>query len=89
MKTVIELEIEESLLEKIDEAAAVLGVNRDVFMSTAIKHVLRVHYPKESTARDEINTFLLWMAGDDEMNGWAGMHDRSDPWDEPDNSRLN
>ena len=81
MTTVIQFEIEESLLAEIDEAAAALGVARAVFMTAAIKHALRVHYVKEPTATDEANTFLLWSVDDEEIDGWDGVTDWGDLWD--------
>jgi hypothetical protein len=89
MTTTIEIEIEESLLEEADETIAQLGVSRTAFITATIKHALRVHYVKEVTAEDEANAFLLWLVDDDDVDAWQGVQDWGDPWDGPDDSRLN
>ena len=89
MTTIIEIEIEDSLLEEVDESAAILGVTRSVFITATIKHALRVHYVKDLTPEDEANAFLLWLVDDDELKGWDGVQDWGDPWEGPDDSRLN
>lgn len=89
MTTTIEIEIEESLLEEVDETVAVLGVSRTAFITATIKHALRVHYVKEVTTEDEANAFLLWLVDDDDVDAWQGAQDWGDPWDVPDDSRLN
>lgn len=88
MATIIEFEIEESVLEEIDEMATKIGVSRTVFMTAAIKHALRVHYPKELTAQDEANAFLLWLADDEEDYNWLTTRG-GDKGEQPDDSRLN
>jgi hypothetical protein len=60
MATIIEFEIEESVLEELDEAAARLGVSRTVFVTAAIKHAMRHHYVKDLSMEDEVNTFRLY-----------------------------
>ncbi|CUS03996.2 protein of unknown function [Candidatus Promineifilum breve] len=87
-KTIVKFEIEESLLEEVDAMAAKLGVSRNVYVTTAIAHALRFHYPKELTAEDEANAYLLWSANDEDDDNWLAPR----KWDEedgPDNSRLN
>ena len=71
MATVIEFEIEESLLEEIDEVSAVIGITRAVYMTAAIKHALRRHRPRELSAGDEANSFRLWLIDDaDDPDGF-------------------
>jgi hypothetical protein len=89
MAKIVEFEIEESLLEEIDEAAAVLGVSRTVFCMAAVKHALRHHYVKDFNEQDEVNSFLVWLVDEDEINGWSEVQDWSDPWDGPESDRLN
>lgn len=84
MAIVIELEIEESVLEDIDELSATLGISRTVYIMAAVKHALHHHRPKDLSAGDEANTFRLWLAGDDEQpNGFQPPE-----WP-PDDGRLN
>ena len=77
------------MLAEVDETVAILGVSRTAFITATIKHALRVHYVKDVTAEDEANAFLLWLDDDDEIDAWQGVQDWGDPWDGPDNSRLN
>jgi len=88
METIIEFEVEESVLDRIDEEAAKIGISRTAFITNAIKHALRVHYKKELTAEDEANAFLLSLADDDEDNNWLTARDEGEG-EEPDDSRLN
>lgn len=62
----VELQIEESALAELDEVVAQLGISRDAYIRTAVKHTLALYRPKEWDAEDEINTFLLWLAEDDD-----------------------
>ena len=87
--TTIELEIAEPLLTEVDKAAARIGVSRTTFMTAAIKHVLRVHYVKDLTPEDEANAFLLWLVDDDEDDEWNEGRDGGNPWDRPEDNRLN
>lgn len=84
MGIVIKFEIEESLLTEIDEVATTLGITRVVYMTTAIKHALRHHRPRELSAEDEANTFRLWLLDDaDDADGFDAP-DRG-----PEDDRLN
>ena len=75
MATVIDFEIEESLLEEIDEVAAMIGITRAVYMTTAIKHVLRHHRPRDLSAEDEANSFRLWLPNDaDDPDGFDALN---------------
>jgi hypothetical protein len=87
MTTIIEFEIEESLLERLDETAAQVGLSRTVLITTAIKHTLR-YCQLKNHERDEIG-YRLWPPGDDEVDSWSELQDWGDPWDGPDDSRLN
>ncbi len=84
MATVIEFEIEESLLAEIDEVAAVIGITRAIYMATAIKHALRRHRPRELSAGDEANSFRLWLIDDAGDLGGIDVPDRG-----PEDDRLN
>lgn len=89
MTTTIELELEESLVGEVDKTVAQLGVSRTAFITATIKHALRVHYVKDVTPEDEANAFLLWLVDDDDLDAWQGIQDWGDPWEGPDDSRLN
>ena len=84
MTMTIEFEIEESILAELDGVAADIGVSREILITTAIKHALRFHRPKEFSAEDEVNTFRLWLAGNADAEDGSGIPD----WDE-DDARLN
>lgn len=84
MGIVIEFEIDESVLADVDEVADRIGINREIYITAAIKHTLRHHRPKEMSAEDEANTFLMWLADDDD-----GPDGISPPDWPPDDGRLN
>ncbi len=82
MGIVIEFEIEESVLADMDEVADSIGISRETYIRAAINHALRAHRPKPCSAEDEANTFRLWLAGDDDLDGmdapdWPPEDDRS------------
>ncbi len=82
MGIVIEFEIEASVLADIDEVADSIGISRETYIRAAISHALRAHRPKSFSADDEANTFRLWLAGDDDLDGldapdWPPEDDRS------------
>jgi metal-responsive CopG/Arc/MetJ family transcriptional regulator len=89
MTTTIEIEIEESLLDEVDEVVAQIGISREVYIITAIKHTLRRYRPRDLSADDEINAFRLWMIDDGEGDEWRGMREWDDPLDGPGDDRLN
>jgi hypothetical protein len=89
MKTKIEFELEDALLEEIDEVVAKLGVDQAAFVTAAIKHALYCHYPKDLTSENESDAYLLWLVDEDEVEEWSDAQDWGDPWEGPDYSRLN
>lgn len=84
MTTTIEFEIEESVLAELDGVAASIGISREILITTAIKHALRFHRPKEFDAEDEINTYRLWLGFNTDIEDGSEIPD----WDE-DDARLN
>lgn len=87
MTTIIEFEIEESLLEQLDEAAAQVGLSRTVLITTAIKHTLR-YYQLNDHVRDEVG-YLMWPQDDEEVDIWLKIQEWDAPWEDTDDSRLN
>ncbi len=85
MATRIQLEIEDAILKEVDEAAAEVGMSREAYITTAIKHALG-HHRRKALWEQEAAGYRLIPPDDDEVDEWSDVQDWGDPWAGPDGS---
>lgn len=81
MLKTIQMTIDEAMLTEVDVVVAELDMTRSAFIRNALDHALKAHRLNELRRLDE-EGYRLFPPRDDEFEGWDGVREWGDEWNE-------